>query len=265
MMRALWTASTGMVAQQLNVDNISNNLANVNTAGYKKSRIEFKDLLYETLEKETIKDGQGKPVNLQVGHGVKSAATTKFFTTGNLEQTNNPYDVAIDGNGFFKVVSPDGEELYTKDGSFKVTIVDGSAKLVTSDGYFVQGDSGDIDLGEDVKEVSIDELGKIWVTNGQDGEETELGGIGVYTFSNPAGLINVGSNCYKLTGASGDAIDSANDGSGGKVLQGFLEYSNVQIVEEMVRLIQAQRAYEINSKSIQTSDEMLGMANNLRR
>lgn len=264
MMRALWTASTGMTAQQLNVDNISNNLANVNTIGYKKSRAEFKDLLYETLERDTIRDGEGKPVSVQVGHGVKTSAITKFFTTGNLEQTSNPYDLAINGDGFFVVMGPNGEELYTKDGSFKISVDGDTARLVTADGYFVQGDMGDIELGSDVKDVIIDEAGIITVKRTDDTLE-EIGGLNIVTFANPAGLESVGSNFYKATGASGEAVDTANDGSGGKVLQGFLEYSNVQIVEEMVKLIQAQRAYEINSKSIQTADEMLSMANNLRR
>lgn len=264
MMRALWTASTGMTAQQLNVDNISNNLANVNTIGYKKSRAEFKDLLYETLERDTIRDGEGKPVSVQVGHGVKTSAITKFFTTGNLEQTSNPYDLAINGDGFFVVMGPNGEELYTKDGSFKISVDGDTTRLVTADGYFVQGDMGDIELGSDVKDVIIDEAGIITVKRTDDTLE-EIGGLNIVTFANPAGLESVGSNFYKATGASGEAVDTANDGSGGKVLQGFLEYSNVQIVEEMVKLIQAQRAYEINSKSIQTADEMLSMANNLRR
>lgn len=264
MMRALWTASTGMTAQQLNVDNISNNLANVNTIGFKKARAEFKDLLYENLEKETMRDGEGRPVSVQVGHGVRTAAINKFFTTGNLEQTSNPYDLAIDGKGFFKAIGPNGEELYTKDGSFKLSIEDDSARLVTSEGYFVQGDGGEIDLGADVKEVIIDEAGIITVKRADDTLE-EIGSLAIITFANPAGLESVGSNFYKAAGASGAAVDTANDGSGGSILQGFLEYSNVQIVEEMVKLIQAQRAYEINSKSIQTADEMLGLANNLRR
>ena len=263
-MRALWTASTGMSAQQLNVDNISNNLANVNTVGYKKSRAEFKDLLYETLERDTIRDGQGKPVNLQIGHGVRTAAITKTFTTGNLEQTTNQTDFAIDGAGFFMVISPNGEELYTKDGSFKISVDGDTSTLVTSDGYFVQCDAGDVELGEDVKQLIIDDLGNI-VVKREDDTLDEIGSLTIATFLNPAGLESVGRNFYKETNASGEAVDTDNDGSGGSILQGFLEYSNVQIVEEMVKLIQAQRAYEINSKSIQTSDEMLNIASNLRR
>lgn len=264
MMRALWTASTGMTAQQLNVDNISNNLANVNTIGYKKTRAEFKDLLYETLERDTIRDGQGKPVNLQIGHGVRTAAINRFFTTGNLDQTGNPTDLAIDGQGFFKVLGPNDEELYTKDGSFKLSIDEDTGRLVTSDGYYVQSDGGEIDLGTDISQIIINEAGNITVKRIDDTLE-EIGNLTIVTFANPAGLESIGRNFFKQTGASGEAVDTGNDGSGGSILQGFLEYSNVQIVEEMVKLIQAQRAYEINSKSIQTADEMLNIANNLRR
>lgn len=264
MMRALWTASTGMLAQQLNVDNISNNMANVNTVAYKKSRMEFKDLLYETMERGIVKDGQGKPVNLQVGHGVMAAASVKFFTTGNLDITNNPYDLAIDGPGFFKVLGPEGQEYYTKDGSFKISAEGENYSLVTSDGYYVQGENGNIELGSDVKDVTIDSRGFITVKR-EDGTIDEIGSLSIITFVNPAGLESIGKNLYIPTPASGEAYDTQNDGTGGNILQGYLEYSNVQIVEEMVKLIQAQRAYEINSKSIQTADEMLGMANNLRR
>ncbi len=264
MMRALWTASTGMTAQQLYVDTISNNIANVNSTGYKKNRIEFKDLLYETLERGLVKDGQGKPVNLQVGHGVKVSATTKFFTAGSLEATSNPYDLAIDGAGFFKVTGANGEELYTKDGSFKISADGENMKLVTSDGYFVQGSNGDIDLGSNVKDVIINESGLITV-NRTDGTMEEIGTMSIGTFVNPAGLESVGKNLFKGSLTSGEVFDATEDGSGGDILQSYLETSNVQVVEEMVKLIQAQRAYEINSKSIQTADEMLGMANNLRR
>lgn len=264
MMRALWTASTGMQAQQLNVDTISNNMANVNSVSYKKSRMEFKDLLYETMERGMVKDGQGKPVNLQVGHGVMAAASVKFFTTGNLEATNNPYDLAIDGQGFFKVLGPEGQEYYTKDGSFKISPDGENYNLVTSEGYYVQGENGNIELGSEVKDVTIDARGLISVKR-QDGTIEELGSLSITSFVNPAGLESIGKNLYITTGASGEPQDTQNDGTGGNILQGYLEYSNVQIVDEMVKLIQAQRAYEINSKTIQTADEMLGLANNLRR
>ena len=264
MMRALWTASTGMMAQQLNVDTISNNIANVNSIGYKKTRVEFKDLLYETMDRGLVVNGKGKPVNLQVGHGVKISATTKFFTPGNLDNTANPYDLAIDGPGFFKVAGPKGEDMYTKDGSFKISVDGDSMRLVTAEGYYVQGENGEINLGANVKDIIIDESGMITVKRTDDTYE-EMGKMSIATFVNPAGLESVGKNLYKASLASGDAFNATEDGSGGELLQGFLESSNVQVVEEMVKLIQAQRAYEINSKSIQTADEMLGMANNLRR
>lgn len=264
MMRALWTASTGMKAQQLNVDTISNNMANVNSVSYKKSRIEFKDLLYETMERGMVRDGQGKPVNLQVGHGVMPAASVKFFTTGSLASTENPYDLAIDGQGFFKVLGPEGEEYYTKDGSFKISADGENYNLVTSEGYYVQGENGNVELGSEVKDVTIDSRGLISVKR-EDGTIEELESLSITTFVNPAGLENIGKNLYIATENSGEAHDTQNDGTGGNILQGYLEYSNVQIVEEMVNLIQAQRAYEMNSKSIQTADDMLQMANNLRR
>jgi flagellar basal-body rod protein FlgG len=264
MMRALWTASTGMKAQQLNVDTISNNMANVNSVSYKKSRMEFKDLLYETIERGMVRDGQGKPVNLQVGHGVMAAASVKFFTTGSLSSTENPYDLAIDGSGFFKVLGPEGQEYYTKDGSFKISPDGDNYNLVTSDGYYVQGDNGNIELGSEVEDIIIDSMGIITVKR-EDGTIEELGNLSISTFVNPAGLESIGKNLYITTENSGEAFDTQNDGTGGSILQGYLEYSNVQIVEEMVNLIQAQRAYEMNSKSIQTADEMLGLANNLKR
>jgi len=264
MMRALWTASTGMLAQQINVDNISNNIANVNSVAYKKSRMEFKDLLYETMERGIVKDGQGRPVNLQVGHGVMTAASVKFFTTGNLDATENPYDLAIDGSGFFKVLGPEGQEYYTKDGSFKISPDGENYNLVTSEGYFVQGDNGNIELGSEVEDVTINSSGLITVKR-EDGTAEELGNLSISTFVNPAGLESIGKSLYIATEASGEVHDTQNDGTGGQILQGYLEYSNVQIVEEMVKLIQAQRAYELNSKSIQTADDMLQMANNLRR
>ncbi|MFZ5968909.1 MAG: flagellar basal-body rod protein FlgG [Bacillota bacterium] len=263
-MRALWTAASGMKAQQLNVDTISNNLANVNTTGYKKQRVEFKDLLYETLSRNTLSEGQGKPVNLEVGHGVMPMATLRSFTAGNLEQTNNDLDFAIDGDGFFVVRDENDNLFYTRDGSFKLSVDDGAVNLVTSDGYFVQSEGGDIDFGDDVKEISVAENGAILVKREGEEEYEELDVLTLVRFANPAGLESLGNNLYKQTAASGEAIE-AEDGDAGRILQNFLETSNVQVVEEMVKLITAQRAYEINSKSIQTADQMLEQANNLRR
>jgi flagellar basal-body rod protein FlgG len=263
-MRALWTAASGMKAQQLNVDTIANNLANVNTTGFKKQRVEFKDLLYETLSKTNLDQGKGKPVNLEVGHGVMPMATTRNFTKGNLEQTNNNLDFAIDGDGFFVARDENDNLFYTKDGSFKLSVEDDEARLVTSDGYYIQADGADVELGSDIAEINVSDLGMITVKRKDSEDIEEIGQLTLARFVNPAGLESLGKNLYKPTTASGEAIE-AFEGEAGSVIQGFLETSNVQIVEEMIKLITAQRAYEINSKSIQTADQMLEQANNLRR
>ena len=264
-MRALWTAASGMKAQQLNVDTISNNLANVNTVGYKKQRVEFKDLFYETLNNSNLNNGQGRPVNLEIGHGVMPMATLRSFGRGSFEQTYNDLDFAIDGDGFFVVRDENDNLFYTKDGTFKLSIDEsGESKLVTSDGYYVQSDGGDIELGEDVQEIKVKEDGMIYVLRQGEDESEEIGQLMLVRFANPSGLNAVGLNMYRNTVASGEAVE-AFEGDAGKVMQEFLELSNVQVVEEMVKLITAQRAYEINSKSIQTVDQMLEQANNLKR
>lgn len=263
-MRALWTAASGMKAQQLNIDTISNNLSNVNTTGYKKQRTEFKDLFYEKLRTSDLAQGQGKPVNLEVGHGVMPIATQRSFSRGNLEQTNNDLDLAIDGDGFFTVRDTNDNLYYTKDGSFKLSVEDGVAKLATSDGYFLQAEGSDIELGENVKEINVSANGTISVKRKGEEESEEIGKLTLSTFANPPGLEAKGGNLYVQTIASGEAIE-AEDGDAGEIKQGFLETSNVQIVDEMVKMITAQRAYDINSKSIQTADQMLEQANNLRR
>ena len=264
MMRALWTASSGMAAQQFNLDTISNNLANVNTTGFKKNRVEFSDLLYETLQRGAPKDVDGKPVNIQVGHGVKFSATSKIYTVGNINQTTDPLDIAIDGDGFFKVLDGTGGSAYTRDGGLKLSINGDIANLVTSGGYLLQGSDGTIELPAAATDINISNNGTISYKDAT-GTTIEAGKLGIYRFANPPGLENVGENLVKETPVSGVATDTQNDGSGGKILQGYLEMSNVQVVEEMVKLIQAQRAYEVNSKSIQTADEMLQTANNMRR
>lgn len=264
-MRALWTAASGMKAQQLNMDTISNNLANVNTTAYKKQKVEFKDLLYVTLKKTNLNDGQGKPVNLQVGHGVMPVATTRLFMTGNLERTDNPFDMAISGEGFFAIEAPNGELFYTRDGNFKLSVNGDEMQLVTSDGYTVLSDFDDgIYLEESMKNISVAESGLITV-EGADGEIEEIGTMKLVKFLNAEGLEAIGKNLFKATVASGEEIPMEEEGRTSNIIQSYLETSNVQIVDEMVRLITAQRAYEINSKTIQTADEMLGMANNLRR
>lgn len=263
-MRALWSAASGMKAIQLSIDTTSNNLANVNTAGYKKQRTEFKDLLYEKLNTTDFSDGHGSPVSLEVGQGVKPSATTRNFLQGNLQQTDNQLDVAISGQGFFTVADENGDLRYTKDGSFKLSVADGINRISTSDGYFVQGEGGDIELGEDVSEISISNSGMVSVKRLGETTYEEIDTLQLAKFANPAGLNSLGSNFYQVTEASGEAIENV-DGSAGEVKQGFIEGSNVQVVEEMIAMITAQRAYEINSKTIQTADEMLQQANNLKR
>ncbi|NLY42866.1 MAG: flagellar basal-body rod protein FlgG [Clostridiaceae bacterium] len=267
MMRALWTAASGMKAQQLNVDVISNNLSNVNTTGYKKQRLEFKDLLYETLSRADVYEDQGRPVNMQVGHGVAPVSTVTTYTMGSLEKTDNPLDLAIDGEGFFAVRNAKGEIVYTRDGSFKISIGDGETRLVTSEGYAVLDDAGnDIILtGININQLTIGPSGELQYIDA-DNQVVPLGQtLQIVQFNNRDGLLKVGSNFVIPTPASGEPIPETEVEKRSVVMQGYLESSNVQVVEEIVKLIIAQRAYEINSKSIQTADEMLGMANNLRR
>ncbi|WP_144275980.1 flagellar basal-body rod protein FlgG [Gottschalkia acidurici] len=265
MMRALWTSATGMKAQQLNVDVISNNLSNVNTTGYKGQRAEFKDLLYVNMQKSNRNEGVGRPVNLQVGHGVATVATTRDFKNGGLIDTQNNLDVAIEGSGFFSVQMPNENIKYTRDGSFKLSVEDGSRFLVTSDGYYVLSEDDDIiEIEEGLKELQIDELGYITAED-EDGEIVEIGRLKFVDFINPSGLLSEGKNLYSQTQVSGEAVDIPSEEMESKILQGYLESSNVQVVDEMVKMITAQRAYEINSKAITTADDMLQIANNLKR
>lgn len=266
MMRALWTSSTGMKAQQLNIDVISNNLSNVNTTSYKGQRAEFKDLLYVNMQKSNRNEGVGRPVNLQVGHGVTTVATTRDFKNGGLLDTQNNLDVAIEGRGFFAVEMPNGEDVkYTRDGSFKLSVEDGASFLVTSEGYYVLSEDDDlIEIEEGLSDLNIDEQGFITATD-EEGEILELGRLKFVDFMNPSGLLSEGRNLYSQTQVSGEAVEVEADEMKSRILQGYLETSNVQVVDEMVRMITAQRAYEINSKSITTADEMLQTANNLKR
>ncbi len=265
-MRALWTAGLGMRGQQFNVDVISNNLANVSTTGYKKERVEFKDLLYENINRGYNYNGDGRPVNLQVGHGAYPSATVKSYTQGNFEETGNPLDFAIQGPGFFVVRGPQGNPVYTRDGSFKISMGDEGAKLVTSDGYPVLDEGGsEIFLTVSAEKLNVSSSGELMYTD-ENGVTQSLGQrIGIVSFNNPTGLENLGQNLMGVTSASGQPVSLEEATVKSSVQQRFLESSNVQVVEEMVKLIMAQRAYEINSKSIQSADEMLGMANNLRR
>jgi len=257
-----------MMAQQFNVDVISNNLANVNTTAYKKERVEFKDLLYETLSRASILGDRGRPVNLQVGHGTVVSATVKNFETGSFEKTDNPLDFAIDGEGFFMVLGPNDEILYTRDGSFKLSVTDMGKMLTTSDGYPVLDEYGyeiifDYDL--DLSRLNVSENGDFSYTDA-DGVTVSLDQrIGIVNFYNRNGLESIGKNLYRATSASGDPIPNEELENKNTLIQRYLETSNVQVVEEMVKLIVAQRAYELNSKAIQTSDEMISIANNLKR
>lgn len=266
MMRALWTASTGMKAQQFNVDVISNNLANVNTTGYKKDTAEFRDLLYETLDRAYALEDVTKPVNLQVGHGVETSSTVKSYSIGNLEKTDNPLNLAIEGDGFFILRASEDEVYYSRDGSFKLSVSERGNILTSTDGLAVlDTDGNEIVIDVPVERVNISSSGELNYING-DGETISLAQtIALVKFPNRNGLESIGSNYYKQGAASGFAVDDANMGTRSSIKQGFLESSNVQVVDEMVRLIIAQRAYELNSKAIQSADNMLQMANNLRK
>jgi len=262
MIRSLHTAATGMEAQQLNMDVIANNLANVNTTGFKGSRVDFQDLLYQTIRTAGAAQAQGVqvPTGIQVGLGTRAASVQKLFSQGDFQQTGNDLDILIEGNGFFQVMLPSGSLGYTRDGSFKP---DGQGRLVTSDGYPVQPE---ISIPTGTKEISIGEDGTVSATLGGQTAPQELGQIQIVNFTNPAGLESLGRNVFAQTEASGEPVPGTpGQDSLGTLAQGFVEMSNVKVVEEMVNMILAQRAYEVNSKSIQTADEMLNIANNLRR
>lgn len=262
MIRSLWTAATGMEAQQLNMDVIANNLANVNTTGFKKSRVDFQDLLYQTIRAAGAPEAEGTrvPTGIQVGLGSRPASVQKIMTQGDVQATGNQLDVVIEGDGFFQVMLPSGTYGYSRDGSFKI---DGDGRLVTSDGYTVWPE---ITIPREATNVSIGPNGAVSVKVEGETEPRELGDLKLVKFQNPAGLVNVGRNLMVQSAASGEPSEDVPGQNGlGTLSQGFLEMSNVKVVEEMVNLIVAQRAYEVNAKSIQTADEMLGIANQLRR
>jgi len=272
MMRSLWTAASGMTAQQTNVDLIANNLANVNTAGFKKERMEFQSLLYQTMSRATVDPGTGAvgPSNLQVGLGVRPIATTRIFTMGNLERTENSLDFAINGPGFFAIQRNLDTIAYSRDGNFRLSVADGGLMLVTAEGFPVLGVDDDVIIIPDdvnIATMAVGDDGTILFTSAE-GEIEDLGlQIALVQFANPQGLEAVGGNLFLATASSGEALLEADGMTTqlSEVLQGFIEMSNVQLAEEMVRLIIAQRAYEINSRAIQASDDMLQQANNLRR
>ncbi|NDY42262.1 flagellar basal-body rod protein FlgG [Dissulfurirhabdus thermomarina] len=260
MIRGLYSAASGMNAQQLNLDTIANNLANVNTTGFKRSRADFEDLLYQTLRMPGTEnaDGTQVPTGMQVGMGVRPAAVQKIFTQGDYENTGNELDWAIEGRGFFKIIS-NGEELYTRAGAFKL---DRDGFIVTSNGDRLQPEFA---VPNGTARITIDAYGNL-VASDQSGAPLASAQLTLYDFPNPAGLYSVGRNLYRPTEASSDPIEG-NPGTDnfGTISQGFLEQSNVDVVKEMVDMIITQRAYELNSKAVQTADNMLGMAGNLKR
>lgn len=260
MIRALYSAAAGMESQQLNLDVISNNLANVSTTGFKKSKIEFQDLLYESTRTPGAEQGNGTqlPTGIQIGHGSRPVATAKIFSEGELTQTGAQLDMAIQGDGFIEVQMPDGTLAYTRDGALKT---DSSGKVTTSDGLVVQSGWQPIPTG--TTSISISADGSV-TTTGAGG--TQNFRVQLVRFANPAGLQSMGSNLYKETPASGTPETGNPDENGfGSLQQGYLEMSNVKVVEEMVNMIVAQRAYEVNSKAVQAADEMMQQSNNLRR
>lgn len=262
MIRSLFTAATGMNAQDLNVSVIANNLANVNTGGFKRSRAEFQDLLYQNLRLvgTLSESGNQVPTGIQLGLGVKPAAVQKIFLQGDFVQTQNTLDLAISGKGFFQVTQPDGTVAYTRAGSFKL---DNSGQIVTADGLPLEPS---LTVPPDALTISVDNGGSVSVTQPGATAPTVLGTIQTATFQNEAGLQAKGFNLFLETDASGTpTVGSPNVDDRGPIQQGFLELSNVSVVEEMVNLISAQRAYEVNSRTVTTADELLQIANNMKR
>ena len=255
MIRSLWIARTGLDAQQTQLDVISNNLANVSTNGFKRGRAVFDDLLYQTLRQPGAQSSQQTqiPSGLQLGTGVRPVSTARIFTQGNIQKTDNSLDVAVQGNGFFQVLLPDGTTGYTRDGSFQK---DNQGQIVTADGYPVQPN---ITIPANALTVSIGTDGTVSITQSGTAATTQIGSIQLATFINPGGLQSIGQNLFLETAASGTPTPNTPGTNGaGIVNQGYVETSNVNVAEELVTMIQTQRAYELNSKVVSTSDAMLG-------
>ena len=260
MIRALMASATGMAAQQLNVDTIANNLANVNTSGFKRSQALFQDMLYDTIRAPGASQGNGAtvPTGIQLGMGTRMAQIAKVFTPGKMVVTNRDLDVAIEGQGFFQVKTPDGSLAYTRDGAFSRNA---EGKIVNLDGYELQGANS---ISPNATSVTIASNGTISET--VNGVSTDKGVLPLYQFANPPGLNAIGHNLFTLSSASGTAQQGVPGQNGvGTLQQGVLENSNVEVVDEMVNLIVAQRAYEINSKAVQAADEMLQATNSMKR
>jgi flagellar basal-body rod protein FlgG len=262
MIRALYTAASGMSAQQANIDNIAHNLANVNTTGFKKSRVDFEDLVYDQTKVAgaATSTTNEAPVGLETGLGVRAVATSRDFSRGNLKASNGPLDLAIEGDGFFQVQLPSGETGYTRSGSFHVN---GEGSLVTADGYLLDPQ---ISVPPNATSISISKDGVVTVAIPGQTAAQQVGTIELASFQNPAGLRAAGGNVFLATTASGEPqVGAAGDDSRGTIAQGFLEDSNVSVVEEMVNMILGQRAYEANSKVIKAADDMLSQVNTIVR
>lgn len=260
MLRALSTAATGMISQQNYLDVISNNIANVNTTGFKKTRVEFQDMLSQAVKTPgaMINQGTFQPVGIEYGLGVKTAATTRVFSQGTAVSTDRNLDISIQGEGFLQVMKTDGTLAYTRDGSLKL---DSMGQLCTTDGLLIQPQTA---IPQDAKEIDITEDGNISVTTGSDTTQQIVGTIQLVRFQNPSGLLAIGHNMYVETAGSGNPIqDTPGQNGMGTIQQGFLEGSNVQIVEELIGLIKAERAFESNSKIITTSSDILKQTNNI--
>ena len=262
MIRALWTSGTGMNVQQVNLDVIANNIANVNTVGYKKSRADFQDLIYQTIRLQGTKNDAGNqiPTGIQIGHGAMLSAVQKVFIQGDFQQTDNETDIAIEGSGFMQITMPDGTLAYTRAGALKK---DSEGRLCTSDGYLI---TPNITIPNNTVKTAVGADGTVSVqTQGQSALQ-QIGKIELASFPNATGLTAIGKSLFQQTDASGAPVLGQPGTNGmGTLLQGFLEMSNVNIMQEMINLIIGQRAYEVNSKAIQAADEMLQMANNVRR
>ena len=270
MMRSLWTAASGMITQQTNVDTISNNLANINTTGFKKESAQFKSLLYQTIQEQSYdNNGDAKPSGIQVGLGVRNSAITSQYTQGNLLETGNEYDFAIEGKGFFMVQTQDGGVAYTRNGSFGLANGVDGVTIANSDGNPLLDTTGTPIVIDDIynpSDITVDELGELCYPDAA-GVSVPIGiTVGIVQFNNPSGLQKMSNSLLKETEASGAARLEAEDAAlqRSKMRQKYLEGSNVQAVDEIVSLIVAQRAYEMNSKIITAADEMMQQANNLR-
>lgn len=271
MVKSLWTGASGMTAQQTSLDNIANNISNVNTAGYKKQTTEFASLLYQKLQREvTDHNGDPKPVIGQVGSGVRVSGLTSVFTQGSMLETGNDYDMCVDGNGFFRVMMGDGSLAYTRNGAFQLAIDEGGVTLATSEGYPVLDNTGapiSFDTSVyDVAQLELDEYGNFMYPDETGTMRLTGVQIGLAQFNNPAGLVKMSGSLFAESENSGPARFETEDPllRKSKVISGYLEGSNVNVADEIVNLIVTQRAYEMNSKVINASDEMMQQANNLR-